>query len=157
MKYYTLGIGDLAVSKENDVTYTCLGLGSCVGLFLLDRSTGITGGAHIMLPTGGTSMDMDKKFYTVQCALQELLLQFRTLGSTLQNLRAKVVGGANVVATGFEVGAQNTSALLDQLVQQRIYIAAKDLGGYQGRTARFDAQTGTMTVRLAQTNELKIY
>ncbi len=145
MTEYKLNIDELVVSNHEETTYNCLGLGSCIGLFLQDRQTGISGGAHILLPQH------------VPTVVAELLKQFKALGSDLLNLRAKVVGGANVIATGYEVGAQNASSVLEQLIQQRIYIAAQDVGGIQSRSAKFDAKTGTMTVRFSQSNEYKIY
>lgn len=145
MREYKLNIDELVVSKHEQTVYNCLGLGSCIGLFLQDRQTGISGGAHILLPQN------------VPAVIAELLRQFKALGSDLLNLRAKVAGGANVIATGYEVGSQNTSSVLEQLIQQRIYIAAQDVGGRLSRSAQFDARTGTMTVRFSQSNEFKIY
>ena len=49
-------MGELAVSAEAGHTLISLGLGSCIGLALMDRRGGIAGLAHIVLPTStGTS------------------------------------------------------------------------------------------------------
>jgi chemotaxis protein CheD len=156
MTEYKLSIGDLRVSKNEAVTFTCLGLGSCIGLFLQDRTTGLVGGAHIQLPTDSTLVD-DGKYYGVKTAIIELLNRFRTSGSTLLNLRAKIVGGANVVAAGCGTGVLNIENVVKELVEHKVYIAAMDVGGQQSRTARFNSQTGTLTVRIPETNELKFY
>ncbi|GCC52352.1 chemotaxis protein CheD [Chryseotalea sanaruensis] len=145
MREFKLNIDEQAVSTYENTVYNCLGLGSCIGLFLKDRTTGISGGAHILLPQ------------SIPHVLNSLLLQFKNKGSNLLNLRAKVAGGANVIATGYEVGLQNTNAVLEHLVQQKIFIAAKDLGGSLSRSAQFHAGTGEMTVRFSQTKELKVY
>lgn len=154
---YTLNIGEVAATDKKNVTYTCLGLGSCIGLFLHDRTTGITGGAHIMLPDGETSLVEDGKFFTADRAMNELLTRFREMGSSLQTLRAKITGGANVIESGYEVGSKNIASVVEQLVSNKVFIAARDIGGTHSRTARFHSATGTLMVHVTQTRECKIY
>lgn len=152
---HKLNIGELRVAKGEPVTYACLGLGSCIGVFLQDRTVGLSGGAHIQLPTEMKSDD--GKFYGVKSAINELLNQFKNSGSTLQNLRAKISGGANVIATGCATGRQNVERVVEELVQHKVYIAAMDVGGKQSRTVRFNSETGTLTVRIPETNETKLF
>ncbi len=154
MMEYTLNIGDLRVTKNEAVTFTCLGLGSCIGLFLQDRTTGIAGGAHILLPES-TSPDTSK-FYCVKRAVDELIHQFKINGSTATTLRAKITGGANVIATSCQTGKRNTANVLHELLKHRVYIAAMDVGGETSRSAKFNCQTGTLTIRFPETNEYKI-
>src|SRR5271165_1709302 len=45
-------IGELAVSEPDGAVLVSVGLGSCIGLVLLDASRGLAGLAHIMLPAG---------------------------------------------------------------------------------------------------------
>lgn len=153
---YTLNIGDVMTSKRN-ATYACFGLGSCVGLFLQDRITGISGGAHILLPGNDEGPEGSGKFYNVTAALNELLKQFQLQGSNLQALRAKITGGANVIGVNMQTGERNASTLVKQLTDRKIYIAAMDVGGNQSRTARFEGHTGLLTVRMSAIKELKNY
>jgi chemotaxis protein CheD len=155
MMEYKLKIGDLQVSKGKAVTYTCLGLGSCIGLFLQDRATGLSGGAHIQLPD--SAQKSDGKYYDVKNAINELLTRFHGSGSSLQNLRAKITGGANVITTSCGTGLRNIEHVIKELVEHRVYIAAMDVGGNQSRTARFNSQTGQLTIRIPETNETKIF
>jgi chemotaxis protein CheD len=156
MKQYTLNIGDVQTSLK-PATYTCFGLGSCVGIFLQDRITGISGGAHILLP-GDEAGPCAKKFYNVSMAMEELLKQFRSWGSDLMAIRAKVTGGANVLSTSpFFTGKNNSESVVEHLVSNRIFIAAKDLGGCYARTANFQSDTGKLIVRMPQLNQYKIY
>jgi len=156
MKEYKLNIGELRVTKNEAVTYTCLGLGSCIGLFIQDRAAGLSGGAHILLPEK-TALTETDKYFCVKSAVSELITRFRNMGSNLATLRAKITGGANVTSAGAHVGEQNTTHVLRELIQHKVYIAALDVGGRSSRTAKFDANTGTLTVRMAETNEYKIY
>lgn len=152
---YKLNIGELAVSQNEAATFTCLGLGSCIGLFLQDRSHGLAGGAHIQLPS--EILTEQGKYYGVQAAIDELINRFQASGSTLLNLRAKITGGANVVTTSCETGLKNIECVVKELVNRKVYIAAMDVGGRQSRTARFNSQTGTLSVRIPETNEIKYY
>jgi chemotaxis protein CheD len=156
MMEYTLNIGDVVTSSRKAI-YTCLGLGSCIGLFVQDRSAGLSGGAHIFLP--GTEQESSgcTKFYNVHSAIQEIRRQLKQQGSTLEALRAKVTGGANVINFNFGTGARNAESVLKALVEHRIYIATVDVGGVHSRTARFESETGLLTVKIPQTNQYRIY
>lgn len=154
---YRLNIGDVITSSRM-VAYTCLGLGSCIGLFIQDRLAGLSGGAHILLPDAEKESPGGTKFYSVTSAIQEIRRQLSSQGSTLEGLRAKVTGGANVL-TGMSqgTGARNAESVLKQLAMHRIYVATVDVGGPHSRTARFESHTGLLTVKFPQTNQCRIY
>src|SRR4051812_34624735 len=46
-------MGELAASAVADDILVSLGLGSCIGLALLDRRMGVAGLAHVVLPSSG--------------------------------------------------------------------------------------------------------
>jgi chemotaxis protein CheD len=146
-----LNIGDVVTSSRN-VSYTCFGLGSCIGLFLQDRITGLSGGAHIFLPEDESGPYDVSKRYNVSSALDEILKQFKSRGSDLTALRAKVVGGANVLGGDSQIGDRNTKSVVSQLVAKKIFIAALDVGGTYCRSAKFQSNTGQLTVRISQMN-----
>src|SRR5688500_18311268 len=93
---YMLQMGDMKVSSGLDIL-TCFGLGSCVGLFLHDRIRKVGGGAHIMFPHYHARTVMQAKSYYAEPALEELLRQMKEAGADLETLRAKLVGGAQVI------------------------------------------------------------
>jgi chemotaxis protein CheD len=156
MDYYRLNMGDVVVSS-NHANYTCFGLGSCIGLFIQDRVTGFSGGAHILLPENDEGPRDRNKFYNATTALGELLNRFTVLGSNLTSLRAKVVGGSNVVGIHIPVGKRNSDSVISLLITHKIFIAALDVGGSFCRTAKFQSDTGQLTVWMPQINEFKIY
>ncbi len=153
---YKLSIGDLRVSKERAVTFTCLGLGSCIGLFVQDRSTGISGGAHILMPDDFHSLSSDKH-YSVKSAVNELLHQFKMNGSTVENLRAKITGGATISLSQSKTGELNIKNVVSELVQNKVYIAAAEVGGTMSRSAWFNCESGTLTIRKPEMKEYKTY
>ncbi|HEY5744492.1 MAG TPA: chemotaxis protein CheD [Chryseolinea sp.] len=153
---HTLSIGDVVISAR-PASYTCFGLGSCIGLFIQDRPKGISGGAHIFLPENEKGPNDYAKFYNVSTALDEIFNQFRMHGSNLTSLRAKVVGGANVVGVNAHAGLRNSESVVSHLVANRIFIAALDVGGHLSRTARFQGDTGQLRVCMPGNNHCKIY
>jgi chemotaxis protein CheD len=154
---YILNIGDLVTGKTKDVTYSCLGLGTCLGVFLQDRSLGISGGAHIMLPDNESTVFSYFKYGSVSAALDEMMQQFKVLGSNLNTLRAKVAGGASIYTDSLSTGERNVASVTLYLKNHGIYIAAMDVGGTYNRAARFDCGTGTLHVNVPQTNEYRTY
>ena len=153
---YKLNIGDVAVSATK-ASYSCLGLGSCIGLFIQDRDKGLSGGAHIFLPDSEGEYVHKNKFYNVTAALNELLTQFKLLGSDLLSVRAKVVGGSNVINVSIPVGQRNAESVVSHLIARKIFIAALDVGGIFCRTVKFQSDTGQLSVWTPQINERKIY
>jgi chemotaxis protein CheD len=151
-KEEVLGIGEVKVFNR-PVVMTCYGLGSCIGLFIKDRSTGISGGAHVFLPENYAGYHSSNAISLVNTMLGKMKL----MGSDLTNLRAKLVGGANVLRFGENtIGAQNFYSVKEQLISNKVYIAAIDIGGKQGRTARFDVSTESLAVKILETKQVNI-
>lgn len=152
---YRLNMGDV-VTSPRQARYACFGLGSCIGVFIQDRSRGLTGAAHVLLP--GKEQGPDNiKFYNVITAVDEILSQFRLQGSCLTSLRAKITGGANVININSNMGARNTESIIGYLTKNIIYIAAVDVGGKQSRTAKFESATGDLMVKISGEHQTKIY
>lgn len=144
-----LAISELHVADE-PVMYTCYGLGSCIGLFISDRLRGLSAGAHIPLPYAILESD----FSDAVNMIRQILNCFSHLGSDLDNLRAKVTGGAKVYDASPDLGKQTAEAVIRQLIDCRIFIAAVDVGGRVSRTARFNGATGELVIT---TSEQKTY
>jgi len=156
MIHYKLNIGDVATSPT-PASYACYGLGSCIGLFIHDRLTGHSAGAHIFLPEDEQGPNRYSRFCNVTYAIEEILRQLRESGSTLQSLRAKIAGGANLFGSSSSVGERNGQSLMKHLIDKKIFIAAHDLGGTYCRTVKFESRTGVLTVSKPQINQYKTY
>jgi chemotaxis protein CheD len=141
-------MGELAVSGEPGDVLVSLGLGSCIGLVLLDRRTRRAGLAHVVLPQSqAEAAENPMKF--ADRAVPELVLR---MGVRRSGLEAVLVGGASMFAVGapsLEVGQRNAAAVRAQLDRLRIPVVAAATGGSRGRTVRVDVATGAITVREA--------
>lgn len=152
MANLTIGIGDLKVCKAPDVLVT-YALGSCVGICLLDPTTGIGGLSHIMLPdstTGVNSVATPMKY--ADTAIPMLIKKMESMGASRLRLKAKIAGGATMFATTndkFNIGERNINAVKSILMKERIPIIAEDVGLNYGRTQFFYPETGVMEIRAA--------
>jgi chemotaxis protein CheD len=155
MRAYTLNIGDV-ITSTRPAHYTCYGLGSCIGLFIQDRATGMTAGAHIFLPENESAPGDRTKFYGAGSAITEILSRFKSMGSNLHMLRAKIAGGANVVGVNVSVGQRNAESVMRHLMMNRIFVAGSDVGGTQSRTTVFETETGALKVHLPGQKEYRI-
>jgi len=150
MRLEILKIGDVKVFAT-PVVMKCYGLKTCIGLFVKDRISGVTGGAHIFMPEAGASDTV----LDVPSAVESVRIMLATMqqhGASLQTLRAKLAGGA--IADGLDVGRLNTNAVMNALVENKVFIAAMDVGGPVSRTVKFTAESEQMEVRQLETNEI---
>lgn len=122
-------------------------LGSCVGVALWDRQTGVAGLNHYLLPEPIDADHMSTRYGTV--AMQKLIEQVLRAGANKKTLVARVFGGAAVlgdVSIGQRIGEKNIETALEFLAKQGIRILEKNLGGNRGRRLNFNTATGAVTV-----------
>jgi chemotaxis protein CheD len=131
-------MGEIAVSANPGDMLVSLGLGSCIGLALVDQRRGIAGLAHIMLPEALSGGGPVGKF--ADLAVPELVEQTVALGTSRPMLKAVLVGGAQMFALGgsgaLDIGVRNDTAVRAALAAQRIPVVAAETGGSKGRTIR---------------------
>jgi len=151
-------MGELAASALPGDVLVSLGLGSCIGLALLDRRTGACGLAHVVLPeSGGQNGPEALKF--ADRAVPELVSRVVAAGGRRPRLEAALVGGASMFATSsstLEVGQRNEAAVRDQLKALRIPVIATETGGQRGRTIRVYVDSARVTVREAGGKEAEL-
>jgi chemotaxis protein CheD len=144
-------MGELAASAAAGDVLVSLGLGSCIGLALLDRRTGVAGLAHVVLPDSG-GQPADNKLKFADHAVPELVERVVAKGGRRLRLEAALVGGASMFATSsttLEVGQRNEAAVREHLNAMRIPVIAAETGGRRGRTIRVYVDTTMVTVREA--------
>jgi chemotaxis protein CheD len=131
-------MGEIAVSSNPGDLLISLGLGSCIGLALVDQRRGIAGLAHVMLPEAIAGGGPVGKFADI--AVPALIEQTTALGTSRPMLKAVLVGGAQMFALGgsgaLDIGVRNDAAVRAALAKERIAIVAAETGGSKGRTIR---------------------
>lgn len=142
-------MGEIAVSKAGGEELVALGLGSCIGLALLDRKSGVAGLAHVVLPESRENAGEPGKF--ADLAVPALIDRMRAAGAVPTRIEAVLSGGARMFELGSEldIGARNEAAVRSALAQARISVTAAATGGNRGRTVKVQPESGTVTVREA--------
>jgi chemotaxis protein CheD len=144
-------MGELAASATAGDLLVSLGLGSCIGLALLDRGRGVAGLAHVVLPqSDGRAGDGAWKY--ADHAVPELLRRLVALGARRVRLEAVLVGGASMFGNAsptLDVGARNAAAVQAELRTLRIPVSAAVTGGSKGRTIRVEVGAQRVTYREA--------
>jgi chemotaxis protein CheD len=131
-------MGEIAVAGSPAEMLVTIGLGSCIGLALVDQPRGIAGLAHIMLPEAVGSGGPPGKFATL--AVPELIARTTALGTSRRSLKAVIVGGAQMFSlTGggsLDIGVRNEAAVRGLLADARIPVLGAATRGSRGRTMR---------------------
>ncbi len=126
-------------------------LGSCVSLCLRDRSSGIGGMNHFMLPHSDNNaenpLSVSARYGTY--AMEMLINHLLKLGAKRHNFEAKLFGGGNVLRgfTVSNVGARNADFALDFLKTEKIPLASKDLLDIHPRKIYYFPKTGRVLVK----------
>ena len=152
-------MGELACSAVAGHVLISLGLGSCIGLALVDKRAAVAGLAHVVLPAAEGRTGSPGKF--ADTAVEALIAELVGLGARRIALEAVLVGGASMFklggGSGMEVGQRNDEAVRAELARLRIPVAATDTGGSRGRTIRVTVGSQAVTSRAAGDQEVALY
>ena len=154
MSEISVRMGELATSSDPGTVLVSIGLGSCIGLALVDAGARIAGLAHIMLPGPGEAAGRPPATFA-DSGVAALLDRVVELGARRARLTAAIVGGAQMFSsTGeLQVGARNEEAVRVALRDAHLPIAAAETGGSVGRTIRVYLDVARVTSRVAGGSE----
>jgi chemotaxis protein CheD len=143
-----VGVGDMHVGRSPLLISTVLG--SCVGIVLYDPLSCVGGLGHIMLARAPLRNENPAKY--ADTAVPALIRRMIRKGALPERIIAKIAGGANMF--GFrdksfaEIGKNNIDAVCECLEKEKIPIAAREVGGSQGRTIFFALESGAVFVKV---------
>lgn len=153
-----VGMAEIHIAQVPTL-FTCLGLGSCIGLCVVDPKKLIAGSIHVMLPEAFKNRPIDKVGKFADTGVPELIKMLDEAGADRSRLIAAYSGGASVFQFGTgnpgsqEIGARNALAVKAQVQQFRLKVLGTDVGGTSGRTMTFDSSTGVVKVKTAKAGE----
>ncbi|HMJ04452.1 MAG TPA: chemotaxis protein CheD [Conexibacter sp.] len=155
-------MGELAVSATPEDELVSMGLGSCVGVALVDRDQAVAGLAHVMLPVANAAYSAPAKF--ADRAVPSLVALAERLGASPGRLEAVLAGGAQMFGnasstgpTGLDLGARNEVAVREALASAGIPVRAAATGGDRGRTVRVRVGDARITVKEAGGDEIELW
>ena len=145
-------MGEHVVSADASAVLVSIGLGSCIGLALVDRRAAFAGLAHIMLPASPAGEPpVPSKF--ADLAVPRMLDDLAELGVAKTRLEAVLVGGAQMFSFGkagsMDIGTRNEEATRAALEAAGVKVRAAATGGAKGRTVRVHVAEGVVTVKEA--------
>ncbi len=153
-------MGELSVSRSPGHVLSSIGLGSCIGLVLVDGTRSLAGLAHIVLPSAGGGRDQSVGKFADR-AVPALLEQMIAIGASRLRLRAVLVGGAHMFsldkASTLDIGRRNEQAAREALTLAGLTVHAAATGGNKGRTVRVRVDGGLVTVKEPGAAEVEIF
>ncbi|KUM04489.1 chemoreceptor glutamine deamidase CheD [Chromobacterium subtsugae] len=125
-------------------------LGSCVAVCLSDRTAGVCGMNHFLLPEGSLDLGAGASAARFGVNAMELLItDMQKLGAMRHRLEAKIFGAANVLdgMTVVNVGERNSQFIRSYLANEQIPVLAEDLLGECARKVYFFTETGRVLIK----------
>ena len=151
----TVGMGEIKIARPPDLL-VAIGLGSCVAVALYDNKTKTGGLAHVVLPCIGEAHDKSHPLKFTDVAIDKMLGLMKNYGAGIDNLKAKIFGGANMFpeiirsSSSMDIGKRNVQATRNELDKNHITIEAEEVGDHMGRTVLIDPEDGSVVVKTAR-------
>ena len=152
-----VGVGDMGVSNNTQITLSTYALGSCVAVVAYDSYAKAGGLLHLMLPDS-TISPAKAQSQPAMFADTGLPLLFRGLAglrADFTRTRIFLAGGSNVLcdADTFRIGERNIHAATDYLKRNGFLIRHTSLGGTINRTVHMNVATGDITLKTPDGNQ----
>jgi chemotaxis protein CheD len=153
-------MGEYAVSDRAEDVLLAIGLGSCVGLVLVEAGRRRAGLAHVVLPQAPPGAGEGEARFADR-AVPLLVGELERLGAGRGRLQAVLVGGAQMFsfdkASEPGIGARNVAAARRALQAAGIAAAAQATLGGRGRTVRVDLAGYRVSVKEAGGRERTLH
>lgn len=148
-----VGIAEMAVSNNQNVTLTTYSLGSCLGIAIYDPVVKAGGLLHIMLPDSNidTVKAGKQPAMFVDTGVPALFRAAYQLKAEKHRVLISVAGGAQIMDNGgfFNIGSRNYEALSGLLKQHSLKIHAEQTGGLVNRTMYLNLATGEVRLKIS--------
>jgi len=156
-----LGLGEMAVSRDPQDVLVAFGLGSCLGICMIDPTIRVTGLIHAVLPERLTTSDLDDPTHHgkyVDSGIENLLAAMLKQGANKGRIIVRMAGGANMLispalTSAFDIGTRNIEKARVMFQRLNMKVFAEEVGGHQGRTVRVYVADSRMTVKLVGQKE----
>ncbi len=143
---------------QGEASFSCVGLGSCVGVALYDPVAQVSGMAHVMLPEVIDEESKDRPGKYANMAIPHLLSTMERLGAERSRIVAAMAGGAQMcfgksVPALLALGSRNSLAVQKELEQAGVKCLGSDVGGNIGRTFTLESGSGKVMVRTTASSD----
>lgn len=151
MAVIRVGVGEYAVSSNQEDILKTYALGSCVAVLVYDFHKGVAGMIHIALPDSKVNEEraLRQPAYFADSGLVKLLRDMKRKGATRKTSWIKLIGGAKISDPNslFDIGKRNVLAVKKILWRYKLAIKAEDTGGDYSRTVTLAVDDGSLMIR----------
>jgi chemotaxis protein CheD len=154
----TVGVGDMRVSDNPNVSLVTYSLGSCLGIVLFDPHSMVGGLLHAMLPEANN--DKEKSDFNpckyIDTGIPLLFKETYKYGAVKHRLKVYVLGGSQILdeAGYFNIGKRNLATLRKLFWKNGVMIEKEHVGGNVSRTVRLILSTGEVKLKLGWGEEI---
>lgn len=144
-----VGIAEYEVTTDG-TALTTSGLGSCIGVAVLETEADVAGLVHVMLPSAEEGEGNEAKF--ADTGVEVLVEAMEDAGADREHMSAKIAGGSDMLDfsnNGSSIGSRNATAVREALDRYDIPVESEDVGGDHGRSLRLEAATGELVIKSA--------
>ena len=151
----SLGLGESHVSRDPQDVLVAYGLGSCLGVCMIDPWARVAGLLHAVLPEQTSALDPNSSAPAakyVNRGIESLLADMLKEGAIKSRIIVRMVGGANMLispalTSAFDIGTRNIEKARDTFKRLGMKIVAEEVGGHTGRTVRVYVADCRITVK----------
>ncbi len=148
-----VGIADMAVTNNTNVTLATYSLGSCIGVTIYDPEQKVGGLLHVMLPESkiDATKATNQPAMFMDTGIPALFRAAYQLKADKYRLQICVVGGAQVMDSSgfFSIGKRNYETLKKILVDHNLKIHAEQVGGMVSRSVYLNLATGEVRLKVS--------
>jgi chemotaxis protein CheD len=148
-----VGIAELAVANNPDVTLVTYSLGSCLGVVIYDPVARVAGLLHAMLPDSSIAPQKAaaQPGMFVDTGIPNLFRSAYGLGAQKHRISIIVAGGAQVMDSSgfFNIGKRNVEALYRIVADHGLRVMGEQIGGLVNRTLYFRISTGELRLKIS--------
>ncbi len=144
--------GEYYVTNENELVTTVLG--SCISACIRDKTSGIGGMNHFMLPeTSQANLDngleavVGKATRYGNYAMEHLINTILSHGGKRKNLEVKLFGGGKIIPSMTDVGSRNIEFALEYIDTEALKLVTKDLGDVYPRKVIYFPKSGKVLMK----------
>lgn len=148
-----VGIAEMTVSNNQNVTLATYSLGSCLGIAIYDPVVKAGGLLHIMLPDSNIDPVKAAKHPAmfVDTGVPALFRATYELRAEKHRMIISVAGGSQIMDSSgfFNIGARNWEAVNRLFEEHGLRIHAEQVGGLVNRTMYLDLATGEVRLKIS--------
>jgi chemotaxis protein CheD len=146
-----VGIADMQVAKNPEVTLITYSLGSCIGVAIYDPAVKVGGILHFMLPDSKIDVEKARKnpWMFADTGVPLFFKEAYALGAEKARMHVKIAGGSQIMDESgfFNIGKRNYTALRKIFWMNNVLIHAEEIGGSVNRTVSMELSTGKVWVK----------